>query len=106
MGSMMAIPLGFLLFASFFDLDTLKWTIYGIIGLALVTYSMNKKSTKTIFFLNFLSLIFLLIPICNRLMLFSWDKFNFPLFYIPLLIFIICYLLSLIIECKHLKKSV
>lgn len=105
MGSMIAIPLGLILIFSFFDLNDLKWTIYGILGLVFLIFTLNRKITETIFALNILSFILLLIPIGNRLILYSWKWFNFPLFYIPLSLFIIFYTLSLILEYQNLKNN-
>ncbi|GEM_PF-4704992 len=105
-GSMIKMPLGSILFLSIFDLTTLKWTIYGIIGFILEITNLNMKPNRITYFLSLLSFILLLIPIINRLLMFSWDWFNYPLFYIPLSIFLICHFVAIIFEFKLLKKIV
>lgn len=99
------MSLGLIMLFSLSDLNDLKWTVYGIIGFLIVIINMNYKISKKSLIINFLSFILLLMPFTNRLYRFSSDWFNFPLFYVPLLLFITLYLTSLFFDFKELEKT-
>ena len=105
MGSMIAMPLFSILLFSFFDIEMIQWTFYAIIGLSLLLFNNTKINDKDRFLLNITSFILLLMPIIDRLLTFEWHWFNFPIFYVPLILFIILYLMSLYFQIMEIPKS-
>lgn len=105
MGSMIAMPLFSILLFSFFDIEMIQWTFYAIIGLSLLLFNNTKINDKDRFLLNITSFILLLMPIIDRLLTFEWHWFNFPMFYVPLILFIIFYLMSLYFQIMEIPKS-
>lgn len=105
MGSMIAMPLFSILIFSFFDLEMLQWTFYAIIGLTLLLFNYTEINKRNQFLLNITAFILLLMPIIDRLLTFEWYWFNFPMFYVPLILFIILYLMSLYFQSMEINKS-
>ncbi|KFC22727.1 hypothetical protein SAMN04488097_3247 [Epilithonimonas lactis] len=103
MGSMIAMPFGCILLLSFLDFSVLKYTIFGIVGIIILFYNLNRKTTNIKIIIDVLVFLLLLYPIMNRLFLFSMSFLNHPTFYIPLGLFISFYLISIFFEFKNLR---
>ena len=105
MGSMIAMPLFSILIFSFFDLEMFQWTFYAIIGLTLLLFNYTKINKRNRFLLNITAFVLLLMTIIDRLLTFEWHWFNFPMFYVPFILFIIFYLMSLYFQIREINKS-
>lgn len=105
MGSMIAMPFGCILLLSFLDFSVLKYTIFGIVGIIILLYNLNRKASNIKIAIDILVFLLLLYPIMNRLFLFPMNFFNHPTFYIPLGLFISFYLISIFFEFKNFRTA-
>ena len=102
-GAMISVPMFLYLLFSVANFDSPSQavtSIFAIVGLILVItldfVSNNKKS----FLLSLLAFLLLLSPIIQRLVFVPTRLFNYPLFIIPLSLFLISYLFLLIFIFK------
>lgn len=96
-GSMILIPFGLLLLAGLFTAEPLLRVLLGLADIALITifiYSY-KPYSRTRLLIEIGSFITLILPLALMLINFSWDWFNYWLFWIPLVIFTISFPISI-----------
>jgi hypothetical protein len=102
MGQMIGLPFIFwLIFTSFeFGNSDQIFAVFGLIGLILNFTKYGKSRLGKI-----LSFILMILPITRRLTEIPIEKFNYLAFQIPLLIFIITYLIYIIKRNNGYKKT-
>ena len=102
MGQMIGLPFIFwLIFTSFeFGNSDQIFAIFGLIGVIL-NFTKNNKSRLG----KILSFVLMLTPIARRMTEIPIEKFNYLAFQIPLLIFVITYLIYILKQNEN-KKTV
>ncbi len=94
-GSMIGIPLIFVLILDIISAHFLKTTTacLAMLGLITLIFSSSSKQSKKTFFIKILPLFFLMLPIVNRIIVFEKVYFFNIYFIIPFIIFIVFYFL-------------
>jgi hypothetical protein len=99
------IGLPFLIWLLFALLDFGKidqlFALLAVSGLVLVFWNMSKNRTGKILFIDFVCFILLASPIIGRLTAVPLSLFNYGAFIVPTLIFVLCYVISLIYSCSQ-----
>ncbi len=93
MGEIIGIPLLFWLVFKSFDLGSPE-QIYAVLGIIGLTLNFTKHIK--IKFVKIISFCLMIIPILSRLVKIPIEKFNYLSFQIPLLIFIILYIIIIL----------
>jgi hypothetical protein len=98
-GEMISIPFIFFLFFSICDFGTKAQaaSVLAFIGLILLITLIGREKTKRTLLIEIVVLILLLLPILERLTSVPISLFNYPAFIIPVVSFIILYLLSMLL---------
>lgn len=107
MGQMIGAPFLFWLLFNLFnfgEIDQLS-AVLGVVGVGLIVKYSAFERTLRIVILDVLCFVLLAIPICGRLLTVPIEKFNYAAFTIPLSLFIVFYLVSLLFACRQLAKT-
>jgi len=75
--------------------------ILAILGLALILKNWNKKRTAGIFAIDIVCFMLLAIPIVGRLVMVPLAMFNYCAFIVPSMVFVLCYLISLVYSYRQ-----
>ncbi len=107
MGSMIGIPFFFWILFTIFDFGNPDqfFALLAIIGLLLNFLTRNKQKTLKILSLDILSFLLLISPLIRRMTAISIEKFNYLLFIIPTLIFVVFYIISIVLSVKKYLKN-
>ena len=107
MGSMIGIPFFFWILFTIFDFGNPDqfFALLAIIGLLLNFLTRNKQKTLKILSLDILSFLLLISPLIRRMTAISIEKFNYLLFIIPTIIFVVFYLISIVLSVKKYLKN-
>lgn len=109
-GSIVAIPFILYLISasiSIFNLDGINQSVtslIGIIGLILIIKNFEEETFKSVF-INFLGFLILLVPLIERLSSVSIELFNYLSFKIPLILFIVLFLINMLISIFDYFKN-
>ena len=103
MGSMIGVPFLFWILFTVFDFGNPDqfFALLAIIGLLLNFSTRNKQKTIKILSLDILSFLLLISPIIRRMTAIPIEKFNYLLFIIPTIIFVVFYLISMFFPVKE-----
>jgi len=103
MGSMIGVPFLFWILFTVFDFGNPDqfFALLAIIGLLLNFSTRNKQKTIKILSLDILSFLLLISPIIRRMTAIPIEKFNYLLFIIPTIIFVVFYLISMFFSVKE-----
>lgn len=112
-GGIIVIPFIFYLIsacASIFHLEVINQastSIIGIIGLLLIikSFQENKNTLKSIF-INIIGFLMLLVPIAERLSSVSLKLFNYSAFKIPLILFLLFFIIYIFISILDYIKQI
>lgn len=80
-------------------------SIAGFAGLLSLLYLLRFKKSRRIILIELGVFILLCVPLIDRLTSVPIELFNYSLFIIPVISFVICYFLSLIISLIAIKNS-
>jgi hypothetical protein len=102
-GQMIGFPLLLWLVFTVFDFGNLDqlFALLAASGLILILTNRNKNRTQKILLTDFLCFILLAIPIISRLNTVPLAMFNYNALIIPTVVFVLCYLMSLVYSCKQ-----
>ncbi len=109
-GSIVAIPFILYLISasiSIFNLDGINQSVtslIGIIGLILIIKNFEEETFKSVF-INFLGFLILLVPLIERSSSVSIELFNYLSFKIPLILFIVLFLINMLISIFDYFKN-
>ncbi|PRB87161.1 hypothetical protein CQ022_03475 [Chryseobacterium culicis] len=103
MGQMMGLPFIFWLVFTAFDFGNIDqvFAVLGLLGIVLTISRWKNKVSITI-----LSFIMMLSPIVSKMIQVPIEKFNYLAFKIPLILFVACYLIFIILNAKKRKPVV
>lgn len=110
-GGIIVIPFIFYLIfssVSVFKMEIINQSstsLIGIIGFLLIIKNFEKDTLKSIF-TNVISFLMLLIPLIERLSSVSIKLFNYSTFKIPLILFLIFFLIYIFISILDYKKQI
>jgi hypothetical protein len=112
-GSMITIPFVFYLIfssTSLFHLEVINQSmtsLIGIIGLLLIIKSFQEdKDTLKRVFINFICFLMLLVPLAERLSSVPIELFNYLGFKIPLILFLLFFMIYIFISILDYKKQI
>jgi hypothetical protein len=99
------IGLPFLLWLVFtiFDFGNINqlFAFLAVLGLILISRNWNKTRTQKILLIDFVCFMLLTIPLISRLNAVPLSMFNYGAFIIPMAVFMLCSLISLVYSCKQ-----
>ena len=100
---MIGIPFVFWILFTLFDFGNPDqfFALFAVIGLLLNFATRNKQKTIKILSLDIISFLLLISPIVRRLTAIPIEKFNYLLFIIPTIVFVIFYLISIFISFRQ-----
>jgi hypothetical protein len=109
-GMIIAIPFGYMLFVGLFEAETLTRIFIILADIALLTLftlSFNQRSKRSLL-IELIAYFLLLSPLIRILSIVPIDKFNYLLFIIPVISFVVLYPLSVLLsfrEYRHTLKT-
>jgi hypothetical protein len=104
-GQMIAIPFIFFIVYSMFGSEgslTAITSIAGFSGLILLLYLLRVEKSKRILLLEIGVFFLLCAPLFDRLTSAPIESFNYPLFVVPAISFVICYFSSLVLSYRDI----
>lgn len=109
-GMIIAIPFGCMLFIGLFEAEPLTRIFIILADIALLTLfilSFNQRNKKSLL-IEFIAYFLLLSPLVRILSIVPIDKFNYLLFIVPVIGFVVLYPLSVLLsfrEYRHTLKT-
>lgn len=107
-GQMIALPFIFFVVFTMYGSEgaqTAITSIAGFAGLLLLLYLLRFKKSKRILLVEFGVFFLLCAPLIDRLTSVPIALFNYSGFIVPVISFIICYFLSLMLSLKDVKSN-
>jgi hypothetical protein len=102
-----AIPFGYMLFVGLFEAETLTRIFIILADIALLTLftlSFNQRSKRSLL-IELIAYFLLLSPLIRILSIVPIDKFNYLLFIIPVISFVVLYPLSVLLSFRGYRHT-
>jgi uncharacterized membrane protein len=102
-GQMIGLPFLLWLVFTIFDFGNINqlFAFLAVLGLILISRNWNKTRTQKILLIDFVCFMLLTIPLISRLNAVPLSMFNYGAFIIPMAVFMLCSLISLVYSCKQ-----
>jgi hypothetical protein len=103
MGDMIGLPFFFWLLFTLFDFGNIDqlFAFFAVIGLTIIFIKMNSTRTLKTILLDVLCFVLLASPIVKRMASVPIEKFNYPAFIIPTIIFVLLFILSIFFSYRQ-----